>query len=252
MEHMRVFLFERLKKTTSKTPSFYQMMRALPLEERGLPDNYFSARTNTMACREPMRPVERTACHDHKGLAQGKRRPRRKPCCPRNMRSSVSRRSALSASGALAQGKGPVVGVSWSNFQEERWKTDEAAIKAARREGRRHLCLGGRAILARQAAHRHRKPDRPRRQGADRAGAGFGGGAPGRRQGRGRGHRGRGLRPPHRDPAGLLSHLRQRRGRPHGGARGLQGEAGGQLRVHQGLGLRSRTPISCSRARWRC
>ncbi|ODN71933.1 hypothetical protein A6302_00765 [Methylobrevis pamukkalensis] len=24
-----------------------------------------------------------------------------------------------------------VVGVSWSNFQEERWKTDEAAIKSA-------------------------------------------------------------------------------------------------------------------------
>ncbi|PKP97333.1 MAG: D-xylose ABC transporter substrate-binding protein, partial [Alphaproteobacteria bacterium HGW-Alphaproteobacteria-13] len=23
------------------------------------------------------------------------------------------------------------VGVSWSNFQEERWKTDEAAMKAA-------------------------------------------------------------------------------------------------------------------------
>lgn len=38
---------------------------------------------------------------------------------------------ALSASAAYAQGKGPVVGVSWSNFQEERWKTDEAAIKAA-------------------------------------------------------------------------------------------------------------------------
>ena len=32
---------------------------------------------------------------------------------------------------AFAQTKGPVVGVSWSNFQEERWKTDEAAIKAA-------------------------------------------------------------------------------------------------------------------------
>ncbi len=31
------------------------------------------------------------------------------------------------ASGAIAQ----TVGVSWSNFQEERWKTDEAAIKAA-------------------------------------------------------------------------------------------------------------------------
>jgi D-xylose transport system substrate-binding protein len=38
---------------------------------------------------------------------------------------------ALSASAAFAQAKGPVVGVSWSNFQEERWKTDEAAIKAA-------------------------------------------------------------------------------------------------------------------------
>jgi len=24
-----------------------------------------------------------------------------------------------------------VVGVSWSNFQEERWKTDEAALRAA-------------------------------------------------------------------------------------------------------------------------
>ena len=34
---------------------------------------------------------------------------------------------AFAASGALAQ---TVVGVSWSNFQEERWKTDEAAIKA--------------------------------------------------------------------------------------------------------------------------
>ncbi len=34
--------------------------------------------------------------------------------------------AAALASGASAQ----VVGVSWSNFQEERWKTDEAAIKA--------------------------------------------------------------------------------------------------------------------------
>jgi D-xylose transport system substrate-binding protein len=27
--------------------------------------------------------------------------------------------------------KDMVIGVSWSNFQEERWKTDEAAMKAA-------------------------------------------------------------------------------------------------------------------------
>ncbi len=31
----------------------------------------------------------------------------------------------------FAEAKGKVIGVSWSNFQEERWKTDEAAIKAA-------------------------------------------------------------------------------------------------------------------------
>ena len=32
---------------------------------------------------------------------------------------------------AAAEAKGKVIGVSWSNFQEERWKTDEAAMKAA-------------------------------------------------------------------------------------------------------------------------
>ena len=32
---------------------------------------------------------------------------------------------------AAAHAEGKTVGVSWSNFQEERWKTDEAAIKAA-------------------------------------------------------------------------------------------------------------------------
>ena len=33
------------------------------------------------------------------------------------------------AGSAFAEGK--TIGVSWSNFQEERWKTDEAAMKAA-------------------------------------------------------------------------------------------------------------------------
>lgn len=36
----------------------------------------------------------------------------------------------MSAFSSLALAEGVVVGVSWSNFQEERWKTDEAAIKA--------------------------------------------------------------------------------------------------------------------------
>ncbi len=35
------------------------------------------------------------------------------------------------AAGPASAQSGPVIGVSWSNFQEERWKTDEAAIKAA-------------------------------------------------------------------------------------------------------------------------
>lgn len=32
---------------------------------------------------------------------------------------------------AVAEAKDKTIGVSWSNFQEERWKTDEAAMKAA-------------------------------------------------------------------------------------------------------------------------
>jgi|GEM_PF-4626891 len=40
--------------------------------------------------------------------------------------------TGLLASAAYADGHGgTIVGVSWSNFQEERWKTDEAAIKSA-------------------------------------------------------------------------------------------------------------------------
>ncbi|MBC7280138.1 D-xylose ABC transporter substrate-binding protein [Hoeflea sp.] len=37
--------------------------------------------------------------------------------------------TAAMAGAALAEGK--TIGVSWSNFQEERWKTDEAAMKAS-------------------------------------------------------------------------------------------------------------------------
>ena len=41
--------------------------------------------------------------------------------------------TGLMSTTVLAQ-DGPTVGVSWSNFQEERWKTDEAAIKSALEE----------------------------------------------------------------------------------------------------------------------
>ena len=39
--------------------------------------------------------------------------------------------AAVAGSAAFAQDDQITVGVSWSNFQEERWKTDEAAIKEA-------------------------------------------------------------------------------------------------------------------------
>ncbi|GIL00685.1 MAG: D-xylose ABC transporter substrate-binding protein [Alphaproteobacteria bacterium] len=53
------------------------------------------------------------------------------------------------ASGALAAGK--VIGVSWSNFQEERWKTDEAAMKAAiEANGNRYISADAQASASKQ------------------------------------------------------------------------------------------------------
>lgn len=44
-----------------------------------------------------------------------------------------------------------VVGVSWSNFQEERWKTDEAAIKAALEEaGAKYISADAQSSAAKQ------------------------------------------------------------------------------------------------------
>lgn len=37
----------------------------------------------------------------------------------------------ISSTAAFAKSRGPAVGPSWSNFQEECWKSDKAAIKAA-------------------------------------------------------------------------------------------------------------------------
>lgn len=48
----------------------------------------------------------------------------------------------LAALLGLAMAQGPTIGVSWSNFQEERWQTDEAAIMAAIEE------IGGTYISA--------------------------------------------------------------------------------------------------------
>jgi D-xylose transport system substrate-binding protein len=53
------------------------------------------------------------------------------------------------SSAALAQGL--TVGVSWSNFQEERWKTDEAAIKSAlEAAGNTYISADAQASAAKQ------------------------------------------------------------------------------------------------------
>lgn len=41
--------------------------------------------------------------------------------------------AGLGLPGLARAQRGNAIGVSWSNFQEERWKTDEAAIQAALR-----------------------------------------------------------------------------------------------------------------------
>jgi D-xylose transport system substrate-binding protein len=57
--------------------------------------------------------------------------------------------SSLSTVAAMA--KDVVVGVSWSNFQEERWKTDEAAIKAALAAGgAKYISADAQASAAKQ------------------------------------------------------------------------------------------------------
>ncbi|MEP2641447.1 substrate-binding domain-containing protein [Roseobacter sp.] len=57
--------------------------------------------------------------------------------------------SAALSTAAFAQDL--TVGVSWSNFQEERWKTDEAAIKAALEEaGAKYISSDAQASAAKQ------------------------------------------------------------------------------------------------------
>ena len=66
--------------------------------------------------------------------------------------------AVLVATGALiatkaAQAAGETVGVSWSNFQEERWKTDEAAIKGAlEKAGLKYVSADASGSAEKQAA----------------------------------------------------------------------------------------------------
>ena len=55
----------------------------------------------------------------------------------------------MSSMSAMAAGK--TIAVSWKTFQEERWKTDEAAIKAVVEGRRQHLCVNRRPRLCPEA-----------------------------------------------------------------------------------------------------
>lgn len=53
--------------------------------------------------------------------------------------------------GGAAFAKDKIIGVSWSNFQEERWKTDEAAMKAAiEANGDKYISADAQASAAKQ------------------------------------------------------------------------------------------------------
>jgi len=57
----------------------------------------------------------------------------------------------MTSTAAFADGHGITVGVSWSNFQEERWKTDEAAIKGAlEAAGAKYISADAQASAAKQ------------------------------------------------------------------------------------------------------
>ncbi|MEL7154782.1 MAG: substrate-binding domain-containing protein, partial [Pseudomonadota bacterium] len=59
--------------------------------------------------------------------------------------------AAVSVMAVAAAAQDITVGVSWSNFQEERWKTDEAAIKGAlEAAGAKYISADAQASAAKQ------------------------------------------------------------------------------------------------------
>ncbi len=95
------------------------------------------------------------------------------------------------SSAALAEGK--KIGVSWAQFQEERWKIDEAAMKAAiEAAGNEYISADAQSSAEKQLSD----IDALISQGVDGAHhqrLGQGRDRPGHREGRGRGHSGRRL-----------------------------------------------------------
>ena len=66
----------------------------------------------------------------------------------------------MSSMSAMAAGK--TIAVSWKTFQEERWKTDEAAIKAVvEAAGNKYISTDAQGSRRQKQARRHRRPDQP-------------------------------------------------------------------------------------------
>ena len=148
-----------------------------------------------------------------------------------------------------AQQSNCVVGVSWNNFQEERWaKWDEPAIKAA-------LAAGGATYISNDAKSsaetQASNVENLISQGAnvaDHPGPGRHGDQAGRGQ-RGRpGHPGHRLRPADRGSAGAVHHLRQRRGRAHAGAGRVRACSRRATTSSSRATRPTRTPTSCAAA----
>ena len=90
---------------------------------------------------------------------------------------------------AIAEGK--VIGVSWSNFQEERWQTDEAAycVRRSRKPARGYISADAQSSASKQLTDVESLIAQGRRR-AHHPGAGFLGRRPGRGERRQRGHSG--------------------------------------------------------------
>ena len=74
---------------------------------------------------------------------------------------------------AVARAAGCKVGVSWNNYQEERWaKWDEPAIKEVVEAGGRLVRRHRRRFVRREAGDRRREPDHRWREGHDHPGPG--------------------------------------------------------------------------------
>jgi hypothetical protein len=150
-----------------------------------------------------------------------------------------------------AMAKDLVVGVSWSNFQEERWKTDEAAIKAAlEASGDKYISADAQASAAKQLTD----IESLIAQGAnaiivlaqDSEAIG-----PAIEKAAAEGIPVVGYDRLIENRLRTTSPSTTRKSaacRP----RSVQGQAGRQLRLHQGRFDRSRTLTSCSPDRWKC